>query len=357
MRRPTSQHSSPYTRMNPSRRRTWLGALAPSRSRIRCARAARSMSGSNLRSSSTRRMKLDDARERLRAVARSQAPRGIAARSCRAASDGVLAEELVVERVGGGVPELAVLHRRHRARGESSIAGAMPAAASSCSRATPRASRRSATPLRRAHGNRAACSVFFWVLGLSLGWPKRSDFQRDSPFGIAVLYVFQAHCLDSCSGRPDPPAHRPGAAAAESCKRSMRRNARRPSPSAEFTNMIDSFLTEEQRMIRDAAREFATEVLAPNAAPVGPGRRSCRRRRHRQMGELGLLGMIVPAGTRRHLQRLHRLRARDGRNRRRLRLVRDADERAQLGRLRTDPQLRHRRAKRPLSARPSRAAS
>ena len=30
--------------------------------------------------------------------------------------------------------------------------------------------------------------------------------------------------------------------------------------------MIDSFLTEEQRMIRDAAREFAGEVLAPNAA-------------------------------------------------------------------------------------------
>jgi len=31
--------------------------------------------------------------------------------------------------------------------------------------------------------------------------------------------------------------------------------------------MIDSFLTDDQRMIRDAARDFATEVLAPlNAA-------------------------------------------------------------------------------------------
>jgi len=29
--------------------------------------------------------------------------------------------------------------------------------------------------------------------------------------------------------------------------------------------MIDSFLTDDQRMIRDAARDFATEVLAPHA--------------------------------------------------------------------------------------------
>ncbi|SAK78575.1 acyl-CoA dehydrogenase [Caballeronia hypogeia] len=58
--------------------------------------------------------------------------------------------------------------------------------------------------------------------------------------------------------------------------------------------MIDPFLTEEQRMIRDAARQFATEVLAPDAgqwdregaipdAVVS------------QLGELGLLGMVVPA--------------------------------------------------------------
>ncbi|MBK8909121.1 MAG: acyl-CoA dehydrogenase [Rhodospirillales bacterium] len=52
-------------------------------------------------------------------------------------------------------------------------------------------------------------------------------------------------------------------------------------------------LTEEQTMIRDMAREFAQEQLAPNAAAWD--------RDHtfpadaiRQMGELGLLGMLVP---------------------------------------------------------------
>ena len=53
------------------------------------------------------------------------------------------------------------------------------------------------------------------------------------------------------------------------------------------------FLTDEQRMIRDMARDFAREQLAPNAA---------RWERDKwipdavvtQMGELGLLGMVVP---------------------------------------------------------------
>src|SRR5512134_2267518 len=52
-------------------------------------------------------------------------------------------------------------------------------------------------------------------------------------------------------------------------------------------------LTEEQTMIRDMARAFAAEQLAPYAAE--------RDRTHafpadavRQMGELGLLGMLVP---------------------------------------------------------------
>jgi alkylation response protein AidB-like acyl-CoA dehydrogenase len=55
---------------------------------------------------------------------------------------------------------------------------------------------------------------------------------------------------------------------------------------------MEDFYTEEQRMIRDAAREFAREQLASNAgqwekdhwiadAAVA------------QMGELGLLGMVV----------------------------------------------------------------
>lgn len=59
------------------------------------------------------------------------------------------------------------------------------------------------------------------------------------------------------------------------------------------SSAMDELYTEDQRMIRDAARAFATEVLAPNAtqwdhdahlpdAVVA------------QLGELGLLGMIVP---------------------------------------------------------------
>ncbi|KVP32460.1 acyl-CoA dehydrogenase family protein [Burkholderia ubonensis] len=56
---------------------------------------------------------------------------------------------------------------------------------------------------------------------------------------------------------------------------------------------MDELYTEDQRMIRDAARAFATEVLAPNAAQWD-------RDAHlpdavvAQLGELGLLGMIVP---------------------------------------------------------------
>ena len=58
--------------------------------------------------------------------------------------------------------------------------------------------------------------------------------------------------------------------------------------------MIDAFLTEEQRMIRDAARQFATEVLAPNAGQWDKDD-AIPDAVVRQLGELGLLGMIVPA--------------------------------------------------------------
>ncbi|MGP8470876.1 acyl-CoA dehydrogenase family protein [Burkholderia sp. PR2] len=56
---------------------------------------------------------------------------------------------------------------------------------------------------------------------------------------------------------------------------------------------MDELYTEDQRMIRDAARAFATEALAPNAAQWDHDA-------HlpdavvAQLGELGLLGMIVP---------------------------------------------------------------
>jgi len=58
--------------------------------------------------------------------------------------------------------------------------------------------------------------------------------------------------------------------------------------------MIDAFLTEEQRMIRDAARQFATEVLAPNAGQWDK-EGAIPDAVVRQLGELGLLGMVVPA--------------------------------------------------------------
>ncbi|BAO89347.1 acyl-coA dehydrogenase domain protein [Caballeronia cordobensis] len=58
--------------------------------------------------------------------------------------------------------------------------------------------------------------------------------------------------------------------------------------------MIDAFLTEEQRMIRDAARQFATEVLAPNAGQWDKDG-AIPDAVVKQLGELGLLGMIVPA--------------------------------------------------------------
>ncbi|WP_350029064.1 acyl-CoA dehydrogenase family protein [Caballeronia sp. GAFFF1] len=57
---------------------------------------------------------------------------------------------------------------------------------------------------------------------------------------------------------------------------------------------MDSFLTEEQRMIRDAARQFSAEVLAPNAGQWDRDG-AIPDAVVRQLGELGLLGMIVPA--------------------------------------------------------------
>lgn len=59
------------------------------------------------------------------------------------------------------------------------------------------------------------------------------------------------------------------------------------------SSAMDELYTEDQRMIRDAARAFATEMLAPNAAQWDHDA-------HlpdaivAQLGELGLLGMIVP---------------------------------------------------------------
>lgn len=57
---------------------------------------------------------------------------------------------------------------------------------------------------------------------------------------------------------------------------------------------MDALYTEDQRMIRDSVRDFSTEVLAPNAAQWDR-EGALPDRVVAQMGELGLLGMVVPA--------------------------------------------------------------
>ncbi len=57
---------------------------------------------------------------------------------------------------------------------------------------------------------------------------------------------------------------------------------------------MDALYTEDQRMIRDSVRDFATEVLAPNAAQWDRDG-ALPDEVVAQIGELGLLGMVVPA--------------------------------------------------------------
>lgn len=56
---------------------------------------------------------------------------------------------------------------------------------------------------------------------------------------------------------------------------------------------MDFELTDEQRMIRDMARQFASEVLAPQAAIIDE-REEYPFETLKQMGELGLMGIEVP---------------------------------------------------------------
>ena len=58
-------------------------------------------------------------------------------------------------------------------------------------------------------------------------------------------------------------------------------------------NAVQMILTEEQRMIRDMARDFASERLAPHADQWSRDGR-VPREVLTEMGELGLLGMTVP---------------------------------------------------------------
>jgi butyryl-CoA dehydrogenase len=56
---------------------------------------------------------------------------------------------------------------------------------------------------------------------------------------------------------------------------------------------MDFELSEEQRMVIDEARRFATEALAPAAAELDE-RQECNLAALRQLGELGYLGMTLP---------------------------------------------------------------
>lgn len=63
---------------------------------------------------------------------------------------------------------------------------------------------------------------------------------------------------------------------------------------------LDALLTEDQRLVRDAARAFAQEQLAPHAGEWDRAG-ALPAAVVKQMGDLGLLGMLVPAewgGTR-----------------------------------------------------------
>jgi alkylation response protein AidB-like acyl-CoA dehydrogenase len=97
-------------------------------------------------------------------------------------------------------------------------------------------------------------------------------------------------------------------------------------------------LDEQQTMIRDVARQFARQRLAPHAARWD-------RESHfpmeeiREMGRLGLMGINVPVeGRCRRRSGFDGSGARGNRGRRRR--DRDRDERAQFGRLHADCQFR-----------------
>jgi alkylation response protein AidB-like acyl-CoA dehydrogenase len=58
--------------------------------------------------------------------------------------------------------------------------------------------------------------------------------------------------------------------------------------------MSDVFLTDEQRMIRDLARSFTTEIVRPLADRLDPERGSIPPELIEQMGDLGFFGIVIP---------------------------------------------------------------
>ena len=115
-------------------------------------------------------------------------------------------------------------------------------------------------------------------------------------------------------------------------------------------------LNETQALIQKTARDFATRVIAPQAAEhrrdgAIPAARSCA-----ASAELGLMAVNVPPELGRRRGRRGRVRARDAGDRARLRVDGGDDERHQHGR-RGHRALRHRRAEGSATAPGSQAAS
>ena len=119
-----------------------------------------------------------------------------------------------------------------------------------------------------------------------------------------------------------------------------RRAARRPRPGAELMNFE---LTEDQKRIRDAVRDFAAAEIAPRVAEREKEERFPREIIGR-LGELGVLGMMVPEDLRRRGRGRPVLRPRHRGARARERV--DGGHRLgqQLRRLLSDLEVRHRGA-------------
>ena len=84
---------------------------------------------------------------------------------------------------------------------------------------------------------------------------------------------------------------------------------------------MDFELTEEQRLIRDTARDFAAREIAPKAAELDKTGALADRDRRSKMAELGFLGVAIPQEHGGAGMDTRQLRARDGGDQRRVRVA------------------------------------
>ena len=96
--------------------------------------------------------------------------------------------------------------------------------------------------------------------------------------------------------------------------------------------LLEQQLTDDERMVRDTARAYCQEKLAPRVLEAFRSERSDAAAIYRELGELDMLAITIPERVRRRRPRLRELRPRRARSRaRRFRLPLD-DERAGLAR-------------------------